>query len=200
MQSKKRKVTTRWTIAFLSVSAIAKSFTCRSQGSDAMWFSRSITLPSIAVFFCSLLCAPFLLDSGYARAEDQSYVPDLGDLMEVTQLRHFKLWYAGRSKNWALASYEVGQIRKSFEAAAKYYPKFAGSDIAEMIRSESYGPLDGLKAAIERHDSADFGSEFKKLTDACNECHRATKFDFLKVRVPTASPFSNQLFPPRGRP
>ena len=28
----------------------------------------------------------------------------------------FKLWYAGRSKNWKLADYEIEQIRKSFES------------------------------------------------------------------------------------
>jgi hypothetical protein len=34
----------------------------------------------------------------------------LGDFMGLTQLRHFKLWYAGRSKNWELADYEVENV------------------------------------------------------------------------------------------
>lgn len=39
----------------------------------------------------------------------QPYAPRLGDIMGMTQLRHFKLWYAGREKNWNLAKYELGQ-------------------------------------------------------------------------------------------
>ena len=51
-----------------------------------------------------------------AKASDaKAYVPDLGDFMGATQLRHFKLWFAGRSQNWDLARYEIEQIRKSYE-------------------------------------------------------------------------------------
>jgi len=36
-------------------------------------------------------------------AAERPYDPTLGDLMGMTQLRHFKLSYAGRSENWELA-------------------------------------------------------------------------------------------------
>ena len=44
-------------------------------------------------------------------------MPRLNDIMVATQLRHFKLWYAGIVQNWALAKYECGQIRSSIEDA-----------------------------------------------------------------------------------
>ena len=44
-------------------------------------------------------------------AEDQPpggarppYLLRLSDIMVATQLRHFKLWYAGQVKNWELAN------------------------------------------------------------------------------------------------
>ena len=40
-----------------------------------------------------------------AQADDRPYRPRLGDIMGATQLRHFKLWHAGKEKNWALADY-----------------------------------------------------------------------------------------------
>jgi len=63
-----------------------------------------------------LLAAAFVLP---ARADDrpavaQPYAPRLADIMGATQLRHFKLWYAGTEKNWPLATYELSQIRESF--------------------------------------------------------------------------------------
>jgi hypothetical protein len=40
---------------------------------------------------------------GQAADGAKAYAPDLGDFMGLTQLRHFKLWYGSRSKNWELA-------------------------------------------------------------------------------------------------
>ena len=37
----------------------------------------------------------------------ERFVPRLNDMMVATQLRHFKLWYAGIVQNWALANYEL---------------------------------------------------------------------------------------------
>ena len=36
------------------------------------------------------------------------YVPPLNSLMMLTQLGHFKLWYAGAVQKWPLANYEFG--------------------------------------------------------------------------------------------
>ncbi len=116
--------------------------------------------------------------------------------MGAAQLRHFKLWFAGRLQNWELAGYEVDQIRKSFEVASLYNRKLGDQDIAGKIKIDSYPPLDALKSAVESHDSPRFTVEFEKLTAACNACHEATHFGFIQIRVPTASPFSDQLFSP----
>ncbi len=39
----------------------------------------------------------------------------------------------------------------------------------------------------------------ERLTTACNSCHAAAHVSFIKVRGPTASPFSNQFFPPERK-
>ena len=146
----------------------------------------------------ALLLAPVIATPALSQpaADAKPYVPDLGDFMGATQLRHFKLWFAGRSQNWELARYEIEQIRKSFEAAATYYPKSGDADNAGMIKADGYAPLDAVKSAVEARSSSKFGAEFDKLTQACNACHRATHFGFIQVQVPTASPFSNQTFVP----
>ena len=146
----------------------------------------------------ALLLAPLIAAPAHSQpaAEAKPYVPDLGDFMGDSQLRHFKLWFAGRSQNWELALYEIEQIRKSFENAAIYYPRSGDADNAGLIKSEGYAPLDAVKSAVEARSSARFGVEFDKLTRACNQCHRETHFGFIQVQVPTASPFSNQTFVP----
>ena len=139
--------------------------------------------------------APLMMSyPGQAADGAKAYKPDLGDFMGLTQLRHFKLWYAGRSKNWELADYEIEQIRKSFESVKVFYPTLGDVDMAKMIDKESYAPLDALKKAVAARDEKAFGAQFDKLTAACNACHEATHFNFVRIIVPTSSPFSNQLF------
>ncbi len=149
----------------------------------------------------ALLLAPLIATPALSQlaAGAKPYVQDLGDLMGATQLRHFKLWFAGRSQNWELARYEIEQIRESFDAAAAYYPKSGDADNAGMIKTDGYAPLDAVKSAVEARSNAKFGAEFDKLTQACNACHRATHFGFIEIQVPTASPFSNQTFVPQPK-
>jgi hypothetical protein len=145
---------------------------------------------------CVLAALAALIISYPGQAADgaKAYAPDLGDFMGLTQLRHFKLWYAGRSKNWELADYEIEQIRKSFESVKVFYPTLGDLDMAKMIDKESYAPLDALKKAVAARDEKAFGAQFDKLTAACNACHQETHFSFVRIIVPTSSPFSNQIF------
>jgi hypothetical protein len=120
----------------------------------------------------------------------------LADIMSATQWRHLKLAYSGIVSNWPLANYELEQMRQSFSLAAQLYPVFKSIPLAQLIKDESEPPLVDLGKAIEIKNSADFTKAFARLTDACNHCHRQVGLGFVVIRVPTSSPFSNQLFPP----
>lgn len=139
---------------------------------------------------------PRALPAQNADPHNNSYVPDLGDIMETAQLRHFKLSYAGGAKNWTLADYELGQIRKSLLTAAALYPDSANIALAKLIKEFSEPALTQVDDAIKAQNSAAFSQAFGRLTAACNSCHRAAGYGFIVIRVPTASPFSNQLFAP----
>ena len=47
---------------------------------------------------------PVLADDQPSGKAQPSYLLRLSDIMVATQLRHFKLWYAGQVKNWQLAN------------------------------------------------------------------------------------------------
>jgi hypothetical protein len=122
-----------------------------------------------------------------------TYVPTLGDIMGAMQLRHFKLWYAGKLKNWDLASYELGQTEDSFNNAARLYQNIPIEKITMIDQ-----PLTALDSAIKAKGGARFGSAFASLTSACNACHEAAHVGFITIQIPTASPFSNQSFSPKA--
>ena len=116
-------------------------------------------------------------------------LPRLGEIMIAKQWRHMKLWFAGKQRNWNLAAYELVQIRASLADAAMLYSGIPVSDV--MVMAE---PIRSVDKAIQSKDSAGFVNAFNQLTAGCNACHREMGREFIQMRVPTESPFNNQVF------
>lgn len=144
-------------------------------------------LALIGGFLICLILAPL------AVAQQDARVSRLGDIMTATQLRHIKLWFAGKRQNWELAVYEVEQIKGSLGDAAQLYLDIPVEHVANTM-----GPIQLIHDAIEAKDSTKFGKAFNDLNAACNACHQAIGRGFIVIQVPTASPFSDQSFSPRA--
>ena len=142
-------------------------------------------LAVIGTFCICLILAPL------AVAQQYAYKPPLGDIMGKIQLRHIKLWFAGKLKNWELATYEVDEIRASLESAADLY-----RGIPVELATNTADPILALGKAIETKDSAMFAKAYSELTAACNACHAGIGRGFIVMQVPSSSPFTDQLFEP----
>jgi hypothetical protein len=158
-------------------------------------------LAFVTVYTCTHLLAWTVAAQEQSEApvpkqpSSSSHVADLSELMITTQLRHFKLWYAGRVANWPLAKYEAVLVRRSLDEAATLYPIFQSAQQAKLIADESVTALDAIDTAVTAKDRTAFATSFKTLTDACNGCHRQTNIGFVLIRVPTSEHFNNQTFP-----
>lgn len=128
--------------------------------------------------------------------ENMNYVPGLGDMMGAIQLRHAKLWFAGKMQNWELASYELDEIKEALEDATKYHPNFKDKPIAKMIDSSTSLPIRQIEQAIQNKSSKRFVKGFDNLSNACSACHKSAGYGFISIQRPTHSPFSNQNFKP----
>jgi cytochrome c553 len=53
---------------------------------------------------------------------------------------------------------------------------------------------DDVDNAIKAKDGVKISKAFSKLTAACNGCHEATGFGFIKMRDPTLSPIETSPF------
>ncbi len=152
---------------------------------------------AFAAAACAAASLPVLADDQQpANSQEQNppntqerWVRPLNDMMVATQLRHFKLWYAGIVQNWPLANYECTQIRASIDDAKSLYPNNPSSNMTMMAPA-----ADELHDAIKAKDSVKFTTTFTKLTAACNSCHEATGFGFIKIRVPRLSPLETSPF------
>jgi hypothetical protein len=131
-----------------------------------------------------------------STAAAEAFVPGLGEIMSLQQMRHVKLWFAGKAGNWKLASYEVDELGEGFDDAVKFHPTHKDSPVAlkDVIPKMVTPPLDELRQAIEKQDSTAFNAAYDHLTEACNGCHVATNFEFNRVQRPTSNPYPNQAF------
>ena len=143
-----------------------------------------------AILFATALTLGVPKGSAAESVSREAYLPHLGDLMNTMQARHLKLWFAGRSNNWPLAAYEVDLMMENFRDIAILYPNVPVADVEMLI-----GPTKDIGEAIKARDAVKFSETYKELTAACNFCHQAIGREYIVIQVPTASPFSNQVFP-----
>src|SRR6266576_7134289 len=112
----------------------------------------------IALTVCAL--TPFALaQSGINAATSEQYVPRLGDIMNAAQLRHMKLWFAGKALNWELAAYELGQLKAGLVEAASLYSGIPVTNVS--TRAE---PVQSISDAITARDGRRFSNAIGELT------------------------------------
>jgi hypothetical protein len=141
---------------------------------------------------CLALAASVLFAA--AQPAKEPYVPGLGEFMTATQLRHAKLWFAGKENNWDLAAYEIDEIAEGLDAAEKLFPNHDGVPVADMIKANIDPAVEELRKAVGAKSSTKFAAAFDKLTGACNACHTGANKPFIRIQRPTSSPSSNHYF------
>jgi hypothetical protein len=124
------------------------------------------------------------------------YEPGLGEFMMATQLRHAKLWFAGKSHNWALAAYEIDEIKEGLEDATRLHSTVDGFPVAEMIKTMIDPRIARLEKAVGAKNNTQFVAAFDELTNGCNACHAGAGKPFIRIQRPSEPPLSNQNFAP----
>ncbi|CCD88155.1 conserved protein of unknown function [Bradyrhizobium sp. ORS 285] len=129
-----------------------------------------------------------------APSNADQYLPRLGDIMNLVQVRHAKLWFAGQAKNWDLAAYELVQLKQSLADAAGFYSGLPVDNVTTLSQ-----PIQSISDAITAKDGKRFASAVTELTSGCNACHATMERGYVAIRIPTEKPFGNQDFRPQGR-
>lgn len=122
--------------------------------------------------------------------------PPLGGIMLELQQHHAKLWFAGRSRHWELARYELAEIREGLDDAVKFHADFNGVQVATLAPANTQGPLRDLDAALEQRSPEKFSAAYDALSAACSNCHRQAKHPFIRLQRPGPGPFGDQDFRP----
>jgi len=117
------------------------------------------------------------------------------------QVHHTKLWLAGNDGNWALAAYELKEIKETVEDIQTYSPKWHGIPVAQMVKGLDPS-INSLNQGVIAKNSIKFNADFREFTAACNACHVAANQPEIKIMVPLtpdANKFADQDFTAGGR-
>jgi hypothetical protein len=106
--------------------------------------------------------------------------------------RAWKLYYAGKARNWANALYQWKEAKKLFELAAYTRPKHEEA-IEEYLRDD-WAPLG---KAVEKQDLDAFLAAFDKAVDSANAWHEKKEKPFIRWKVPDHPPPDLDLTPRR---
>jgi len=113
----------------------------------------------------------------------EPYQPGLGEIMALQQMRHIKLWFAGRAGNWPLADYEIDELKEGFDEVNQ---RLGGDTVKKAVGAR----IAALEKAVEAKDRAAFANAFDQLTAGCNSCHQGLDHAFIassvRRRCPTA--------------
>ncbi len=127
---------------------------------------------------------------GEDGAGEAEALPHLSDIMAQQQMRHIKLWIAGDASNWALADYELDQLKDGFDDV----DKLLGGGLAQQHVG---GAISLLEKSIDTKDHQAFVSAFDRLSAGCNACHRTLDHAFIVIQRPALLPYSDQSFSPQ---
>lgn len=144
----------------------------------------------------AVAAALLLLPSIVSAEQNEPFKPGLGEIMTLQQMRHLKLWFAGQASNWALAGYELDELKEGFEDIVKYFPTKDDVPTGPMAQAVIDKEVAELAKAIDAKDRKQFTAAFDRVTAACNACHQSSKHAFIVIRRPAANPYANQSFAP----
>ncbi len=118
------------------------------------------------------------------EAKGKGYLPGLGDLMNASmQVHHTKLWFAGHADNWALAAYELKEIKETIEDIQTVTPVWHDIPVGEMVKTIDPN-LDALDQAIKAKNPVKFDAAYHELTTSCNACHAGAGQPEIKITEP----------------
>ena len=119
-----------------------------------------------------------------------SLQPGLARLMPEIATRFWKSFYAAKAENWALASWQLREMRKLMRLGTVTRPKYT-DDLEEYIHED----VEPLLAAIDDKDLPRFERLYHEAVDTANELHRRWQKEFIVWKLPDGPPPDLDLTP-----
>jgi hypothetical protein len=103
------------------------------------------------------------------------------------------LWFAGRARNWPLATYYYNEAHNHVLWLIRINPAPKGPDGKPVDLKGIFDAIDGstfkaVKTAIEQKDTVQFPVVYKAALESCYSCHKAVGRPYLRPQIPKSPP------------
>jgi hypothetical protein len=114
------------------------------------------------------------------------------------------LWFAAKEQHWALAAFEVSEVRNRIRWTIRINPTAKGPDgnpvdLKGIFDGIDTSALPALKKAVDEKNRAAFESAYRGMIESCYSCHKAVGKPYLRTMVPTTPPQSIINYDPKAR-
>ena len=152
--------------------------------------TREISVAIVVTAWTLLATACARSPAPAASAAGDAFVPGLGEIMSLQQMRHTKLWLAAHAGNWRLATYEVAKLKETVEMVKEAIVDIqqASAKWQKAPVGDMFGNLDtelhALDQAVKAKDAEKFTAAYRGLTGVCNACHARVGESQIKIIEP----------------
>jgi hypothetical protein len=134
-----------------------------------------------------------------AELEKRIPPPELGRQMLELQIRHDRLWWAGKAGNWNLAYYmvsELGEALRGIEQTNGDAPELQPDRLSEVMPAIMDPAIRNVQAALAQKDQAAFATAYDGLSASCNACHAKAGVGVLLIQRPQTPLLDNLRYAP----
>ena len=128
--------------------------------------------------------------------EPEEHEIEVAEHMTRIQAFNTKLWAAGNSDNQELVEFYVHELEEAMELIADARVEDEGINVSQAMQQIGIPALETFEKTMETHGLGAFNQHYQNLVQACNACHQACQYPFIKVQVPTTIRFDEQDFTP----
>ena len=144
------------------------------------------------------LVAVLLIAQCVVADSDEHEEGELATVMgELQRLTH-KLSLSTQAENPKLAKfylYESLEILKDIQADIPEYEDMPIAIHLDRFAFPAYQPLMALLKNSDKAKTSDWDKATDEIINSCNDCHSATKFEFIKIQRPQHNPFAQDFKP-----
>lgn len=127
----------------------------------------------------------------YFSIDDIAHMlPGPARLMHEIGTRWWKVYYAAKESNWALADYECHEVEELFELCMATRPKFT-----EQMEGFMNNDMKAVRAAIAKKDWAAFDAAYHASVKNANDYHKAVNKPLLRWKLPSMPPLDMEMKP-----
>lgn len=116
-------------------------------------------------------------------------LPDQAHAMKDVGYHFSNLWFAGQSRNWALAEFYLGETRSHLRWAVRIIPvrkipqgqELRLEDLLALFEKTT---LKQLQEVVAAKKAESFESSYRQMLSSCYSCHVAAGKPYLRLKVP----------------